>query len=112
MTQRTARNLFLLALALACLAGVLFLQGCATTEYQWVRIVPACESYSWTVVPRAELPAKCKPANMDRKWACTKMFPVCEVYSFVTEWQADRVISADGTLHEHEMKHVMGEWHK
>jgi hypothetical protein len=111
VTKRTARNLFLLALALVTLLA-LVLQGCAT-EYTWKRIVPACENYSWTVVARRDLPEKCKPAQMYGMSACTRMYPTCEVYSFMSEEQAKRTMSADGlTLWEHERLHILGATHK
>ena len=112
MTQRTARNLFLLALALVTLLA-LVLQGCAT-EYTWKRTHQSCgEVYTWIVVPRDQLYATCGQTKAySNLGACVYLYPACIAYSYMSEEQAKLVMSADGeTLWEHEQRHVMGETH-
>ena len=113
MTQRTARNLFLLALALVTLLA-LVLQGCAT-EYTWKRTHQSCgEVYTWIVVPRDQLYATCGQTKAySNLGACVYLYPNCVAYSHLTEEQAKRTMSADGlTLHEHETEHLEGKTHQ
>jgi hypothetical protein len=108
------RLMFVMVFALACLAGVLFLQGCAT-EYTWKRTHQSCGAYEWKVVPREALYMICgtNTANSPNLGACVSMYPTCVAYSYMSEERAKRTMSADGeTLWEHEQRHVMGETHK
>lgn len=114
MTPRARRHLFLLALAILVLLGVLHLQGCAT-DYTWTREHPAAESRKWITVTRAELFKVCgtNPARSPSLGGCAFWSPrICTIYSDRTEGQAEREMSGDGmTLAEHEREHCDGKVH-
>jgi hypothetical protein len=113
VTKRTARNLFLLALALVTLLA-LVMQGCAT-EYTWKRTHVSCADYTWTVIPYAQLHSTCGQtrANHPNLGACAYMAPTCVVYSHLSESAAARTMSGDGEdLRTHELRHILnGETH-
>ena len=66
----TPRHLLALALALACLAGVL--KGCATPGYQWYPAdAPRMDWYRWEVVERGTaISLFCGKTPPDRDKAC------------------------------------------
>lgn len=89
------------------------LYGCAA-EYAWHKDRLPAMSYEWRVVSRDKLPGVCSD-NKQNTGACAfniESTRKCWIYSFLTEDDADRAISADGiTLREHELKHCAGYRH-
>lgn len=84
----------------------LLLTGCGT-ELHWVKTHEApSQSYYWTVVSQEKLYLLCNTTKelKPRLAGCAFYSKhLCSVYSIFDEQTADRVLSADGTLFEHEV---------
>lgn len=101
-------------LVLFCIAGIiltLFLTGCATPY--WKQTSAPSASYSWHVISRSELDARCpSPAKgLLRVEACAIRRPDrhCDVYSVYTEKEADQTFfTHKHNIREHELKHCEG----
>ena len=100
------KHLFLLALAVLCLVGVLHLQGCAA-EYKWVRTGLPAQDYLWRKTNRAEVYRLCghTPESFPNLGGCAFYDArICEVWSWLPEHEARSRISGDGlSLFEHEV---------
>ena len=108
------RHLFLLALAVFVLVGVLHLQGCAT-DYTWTRQHEAAESVLWRKVSRDEMYRLCNSTRdqAPNRGGCAHWYPkICEVWSMYSEDEAKRTMSGDGLdLYTHEVRHCEGFGH-
>ena len=109
------KHLFLLALALLCLVGVIHLQGCVGPEYRWTRTHEPSQDYLWRKVSRAEMYRICvfAPEQFRNLGACAFPWRICVIYSDRSEDEAARTISGDGDdLRTHELRHCSGFSHQ